>query len=111
MEDVGYLEADSVDQDQVSANEHVAIARIGRRKHYLQLLWARLHCATKTGRQGAVHDQLTLEPWRQAITLGEPGRKLRAAICAAIGVSPPRFRPSEDAAVIAGFSSARPVFE
>jgi hypothetical protein len=76
VEDVGYLEADSVDQNQVSANEYVAIARIGRRKHYLQLLWARLHSATQTGRQGAVHDQLTLEPWRQAITLGEPGRKL-----------------------------------
>jgi hypothetical protein len=76
VEDVGYLEADSVDQDQVSAYEHVAIARIGRRKHYLQLLWARLHSATKAGRKRAVYDQLALEPWRQAITLCEPGRKM-----------------------------------
>jgi hypothetical protein len=77
VEDVGHLEADSVYQDQVSTYEYVAIARIGRRKHDLQLLWARLHSATKARRQRAVHDQLALEPWRQAITLGEPARKMR----------------------------------
>jgi hypothetical protein len=76
MEDVCYLEADPVDQDQISADEYVAIAGIGRRKHDLQLLWARLHSAAKAQRQRAVHDQLALEAWRQAITLGEPGRKM-----------------------------------
>ena len=77
MEDVGHLETYSVDQDEISADEYVAIARIGRRKHDLQFLRARLHSATKARRQCAVHDQLALESWRKAITLGKPGRKMR----------------------------------
>jgi hypothetical protein len=76
VEDVGYLEADSVYQYQVSTYEYMPIARIWRRKHHLQLWWTGLHSAPKAGRQGTVYDQLTLEPGRQAITFGEPGRKM-----------------------------------
>ena len=77
VEYVGDLEADSVHQHQVSADEYVPIARIGRRKHDLQLSWARLHSATQARRQRAVHDQLPLESGRQTIPLGQPARQMR----------------------------------
>lgn len=77
MEHVGHLEADSVHEHQISADEYVAIARIRRRKHNLQLLRARLHSAAKSRRQSSIDDQLTLESRRQAIPLGQAARQMR----------------------------------
>lgn len=81
VEDVGDLEAHSVHENQISADEYMPIARIGRRKHDLQLSGARLHSATKPGGQRAIHDQLSLESWRQAIPLAQPARQIRI-VCA-----------------------------
>jgi hypothetical protein len=75
VEDVGYLEADSVDQDQVSSDEHVTIARFGRRQHYFQLTRTRLHPAAEAWRQSTVHNQLALESGRKTIALGQTARK------------------------------------
>jgi len=77
VEHVGYLEANSVHENQVAADEYMPIAWIRRRKHDLQLLRTRLHSAAKSSRQSSIDDQLTLESRRQAIALGQAARQMR----------------------------------
>ncbi len=77
VEHVGYLEADSVDEHQIPADEYMPVARIRRRKHDLQLSRARLHSATQARRQRAIHNQLPLESGRQTISLGKSARQIR----------------------------------
>src|SRR5579884_2364156 len=75
MKDVGDLEIGTVVEHKIAANDHVHEIRRWRRKHYFQLMRARLHPAAQAGRQGSVHNQLPLQSWRKTVALGESGRE------------------------------------
>jgi hypothetical protein len=77
VENVGYLEADSVDEDQIAADEDMAVSRIRRRQHHFQFARARLHFSAQARRERAIHNQLTLESGRQAVALGKARRQMR----------------------------------
>lgn len=106
VEYVGYLKADSVHKDQVSANKDVCVIRRRGRKHNFQFTRARFHLSAQAGRQSSIHDQLPLEPGRQTIPLGQAGRQIRvvrAIPIVNIAVAIPVVAPPVSIAVFTSF--------
>jgi hypothetical protein len=76
VKDVNDREAPGVEQNQAATDYDVAAIGWWRRQSALQFRRTRLILLSQTGRKRAVDHQLSFQAGRQAVALGESGRKV-----------------------------------
>ena len=77
MQNVCNLKTHTIYQHDIAANHDVGIVRRRWRKHRFQLTGTGLNLFLKAGRQSPIDNQLSLEPRRKAVALGQTGRQVR----------------------------------